>query len=148
MADPITALSAIGLAGNVAQFVEFALKIVAKGNEAYKDINGVSDENSNIDKVTRELCTTSRKLSDSLSEYHDGSDDTGLITIAQSCENIAGDLINRLEKFKVKPGRFRRLRSLGQAIKAEWKKDEVKRLEATLKKYQRQLDTRIIVSLW
>lgn len=75
------------------------------------------------------------------------NDDAGLIAIAQSCEKIAGSLINLIDTFKVEPGKFRRLRSLGQAVKAAWKKDEVEQLETALRSYQRQLDTRIIVSL-
>lgn len=154
MADPITAFTAIGLAGNVVQFVDYALKIVSKGREAYKSVDGVTDENSDIESVTEELRASSKRLSSSLANCsvlpNDTAatrEDTGLVSIAQSCEEIAKSLINLLDTFKVEPGKFRRIRSLGQAIKAAWKKDEVEQLEATLRSYQRQLDTRIIVSL-
>lgn len=154
MADPITALTAISLAGNVAQFVDYALKIVSKGKEAYKSVDGVTDKNSDIERVTDELLASSKRLSGSLAncrtEPNDSAaikEDAGLIAIAQSCEKIAGSLLNLLDTFKVEPGKLRRLRSLGQALKAAWKKDEVEQLEATLRSYQRQLDTRIIVSL-
>ena len=154
MADPITAFTAIGLAGNVAQFIEYALKIVSKGKEAYKNVDGVTHENSDFERVADELRVSSKKLSSSLADRNvqpkdpaAKNEDAGLIAIAQSCEKIAGSLINLLDTFKVEPGKFRRLRSLGQAVKAAWKKDEVEQLEATLRSYQRQLDTRIIVSL-
>ena len=151
MADPITALAAIGLAGNVAQFVEQSLRIVSKGRETYNSVNGVTEEHVNIEEVTSALQTSSQKLSLSLSNCRvsagDDDEDTGLISIAQSCSTIADSLIALLETFRVEPGKFRRLRSLGQAIKASWKKDEVENLEVVLKNYQRQLDTRIIVSL-
>ena len=154
MADPITALTAIGLAGNVVQFVDYALKIVCKGSEAYNSVSGVTNENLGIERVTSELRASVEKLSSSLSNcsiQKDGQsvngEDAGLVEIAQSCGKIAASLINRLDTFKVEPGRLRRLRSLGQAIKAAWNRDEVEHLEATLGNYQRQLDTRIIVSL-
>lgn len=154
MADPLTALAAISLAGNVAQFVDYALKVVSKRKEAYRSVDGVTDENSDIERVTGELLASSRKLSGSLADCgvkpNDSAaiqEDTGLIAIAQSCEKIAGSLLNLLDTFKIEHGKLRRLRSLGQALKAAWKKDEVEELEATLRSYQRQLDTRIIVSL-
>ena len=152
MADPISAFTAIGLAGNITQFVDFALKIVSTAKEAYQNVNGVTDENSDIERVAGELRGSSKKLSSSLCSVQpndpaDASEDAGLIAIAQSCEKIAGSLISLLDTFKVEPGKFRRLRSLGQAVKAAWKKDDVEQLETTLRSYQRQLDTRIIVSL-
>ncbi|MCJ1395570.1 hypothetical protein MMC18_008456 [Xylographa bjoerkii] len=152
-ADPITAFAAIGLAGNVAQFVEYALKVVSKGKEAYISIDGATEENSNIEQVTEELRMSIRNLSNRLLDCNVHFDDriaekedVGLFAIAQLCEKLAGNIIEKLDNFKVEPGKFRRLRSLGQAVKAAWKKDEVDQLENTLSSYQRQLDTRIIVS--
>lgn len=117
-----------------------ALKIVSKGKEAYKSVDRVTDENSDIERVTDELLASSRKLSGSLADCgvkpNDSAaiqEDAGLIAIAQSCEKIAGSLLNLLDTFKIEPGKLRRLRSLGQALKAAWKKDEVEQLEATLR---------------
>lgn len=132
MADPFTSLNAIGLAGNVAQFIDYALKIVSKCKEAYKSVDGVTDEKLNIERMTDELLASSKKLSGSLAhcraEPNDPAaidEDAGLIAIAQSCEKIAGSLLNLRITFKVEPSTLRRLRSLGQALNAAWKKDEV-----------------------
>ena len=149
------ALAAISLVGNVFQFIETGLKIISKGNEAYKSVSGVTEDNQNVNRVTNELHENSRSLSEGLSNcqlQREGpptrsDEDARLIEIAQSCEKLAEDLIDRLEKYKVEPGQFRRLRSLRQAIEAAWKEKEMESLEATLRSYQRQLDTGIIVSL-
>ena len=67
MSEPISALAAIGLAENIAQFVHYALKIVSEGNEAYKSVDDANLVNAHLERVTRELEASSIELSTSLS---------------------------------------------------------------------------------
>ena len=125
---------------------------VAKGTEAY--INGVTEDKKSLEEVAVNLRKSSKQLSDSLGGRNIQPNISSIdpeekrsTAIARKCENIAATLICRLETFKVEPCNYRKLMSLGKAMKAAWKKDEIERLEEKLKSYQSALDTEIIVSL-
>ena len=68
MADPITALTAISLVGNITQFIGQALKVVAKGHEAYANPSGYIEENLNIEQTARDLRESSQKVPSGLSQ--------------------------------------------------------------------------------
>ena len=118
MADPLTALASLGLAANVAQFVEYRLKIIARNKEVYRDIHGATEEHKSIEEVVVDLQESTRNISGSLPGYNDistdliqGRDDTRLIVIAEKSDKIAATLIDHLEGLHVGPGQHRTFRS-------------------------------------
>lgn len=48
--DPLTAL---GLASNVVQFIDFGLKVISKARQLGESVDGTLKENSEIEDVTR-----------------------------------------------------------------------------------------------
>ena len=64
-----------------------------------------------------------------------------------NCDLLAQDLAGTIERYKVEPGPLRRLRSFKQALRAAWNKSDVERVERLLVKYEKELNTRIIISL-
>jgi hypothetical protein len=52
MLDPLTALS---LAGNIVQFVDFSTKLLAKGHELYKSADGTSVGYSELEAIAKDL---------------------------------------------------------------------------------------------
>ena len=152
MGDPISALTALSLADSIASFIALTLKL---SREAYKSADGVSKELRDVENVAGELRTSSSKLSEGLSrfqkvndsEYEPIKENNELIAIAQNCELVAKDLTGTIEKYKVEPGPLRRLRSFKQAILAAWNKSDIEHIERLLMKYEKALNSRIIVSL-
>lgn len=152
MADPLSALSALSLADNIASFVTLALKL---SREAYKSADGLSKDLGDVDSVATTLRSSSNKLSQGLHRFEKANsgdanaseENQELISIAQNCELLAQDLVGTIEKYKVEPGPFRRLRSFKQALLAAWNKSGIEKVERLLMKYEKELNTRIIISL-
>ena len=71
MVDPITAITAIGLADNVLSFLTLALKLSC---EAYSSIDGLPKEPRDISVVTERLRTTSQNLQNGLAELERSKD--------------------------------------------------------------------------
>ena len=52
MLDPLTAL---GLAGNLIQVIQFSYDIVSEGNKIYNDSSSVLDQNKTAEEVATDL---------------------------------------------------------------------------------------------
>ena len=150
MADPISALTAVSLADNILSFVKLALKL---SKEAYSSVEGISEDLKNVELVVSELRLSSDKLSQGISRFWGPENADArpeydeLLVIAKNCSHLANDLIGTIDKYKVEPGPFRRLRSVRHALLATWKKSDIQRTESLLQKYERQLNTRIMILL-
>jgi hypothetical protein len=63
MLDPLTALGAVA---NVAQFIEFAIKIIANSHSIYNSANGSLVEHDDLGRVSEDISVLSRKLQETL----------------------------------------------------------------------------------
>jgi len=150
MLDPFTALS---LAGNVVQFVQFGYQLAAKAHDLYSSTSGASEENLEIETVTTRLLGTVHELGSHLNsgDWAASRDSVSrssrrLLEIAEVCKMIAEDILSRLEPMKIRePATV--WRSLRQALKIMWTKEELDALMKRLKAYISELDTAILVSL-
>jgi hypothetical protein len=61
--DPLTA---IGLAGNIVQFIDFSLTIVSKASEIRQSADGVPRENHDLEIVTKNLVAITARLTNSV----------------------------------------------------------------------------------
>ena len=55
-------LSAIGLASNVVQFVDFASRLISTGTEVYESVSGVTDRTLELERIYKNLSSFSLKL--------------------------------------------------------------------------------------
>ena len=150
MLDPFTALS---LAGNVVQFVQFGCTLAAKAHDVYSSKSGTSEENLDMENVTSRLLATVHDLENHLasvdpSTFQDSISKSSrrLLEIADACKMIAQDILHRLEAMKSRqpPSVWTSVR---QAFKIMWSKDELDALMRRLKAYISELDTAILVSM-
>jgi hypothetical protein len=148
MLDPLTALS---LAGNIIHIVDFSSKLVNKGREIYRAVDGALSENLEIEIVAKDLTTLVQKLMN-----HTGSDghtsvsstdlaDSELHQICENCKSISTKLLAKLQEIKVK-GKHRQWKSFRQALKSVWTKDEIDGLARRLAVFRNQLQFHIMVS--
>ena len=150
MLDPFTALS---LAGNVVQFVQFGCTLAAKAHEVHSSSSGTSEENLEMESVTSRLLETVHEIDNHLasvgpSTFPDSVSRSSrrLLEIADACKMIAGDILRRLEAMKThQPSSI--WTSVRQVLKIMWTKDELDALMKRLKAYISELDTAILVSM-
>jgi hypothetical protein len=121
--DPFTA---IGLAGNIVQFVDFSIKIVSKASEIKQSTDGVLRENWDLEIVTKGLIAINARLKDSvhspgiaLTQEHHRLDD-----LRERCTEVAGELLDALNELKAR-GSKSRWKSLRHALKSVWDRDTI-----------------------
>ena len=146
MIEPFTA---VALAGNVVQFVQFGCNLVAETHELYKSANGTSKANLQTESVTVRLIETIEELENGRERMFSGkktSTERRLLEIAEACTMVAKDILRRLEKLKLKesPSVWS---CVAKAFKVAWSKEELNALTRRLKAYVSELDTTILISI-
>ena len=145
MLDPMAAL---GLVGNIVQFVDFSIKLVGKAHEIHKSVDGALAENLDTETVARTLRKLQSKLK--IDEKHNmtyDSETEGLLEgLCESCDGTAKELLDILEGFKAQ-GKMTPWKSMRHAIKNVKGKAAVLEISARLWGFRKLLDTTILVEL-
>ncbi|RDL35943.1 uncharacterized protein BP5553_06555 [Venustampulla echinocandica] len=110
--DPFTAL---GVAGNIVQFVDFAAKLISKSREIYHSVDGASSQHLDLQEIASNLNRLNGRLQEDLRHQivsttaypslgHGGSGraEKELGVINTKCAEEAGKLISALKVIRVK----------------------------------------------
>jgi hypothetical protein len=138
-------LAAIGLAGNIVQFVDFGLKLSRDFKDLYQSAEGGKAKHLELEDVTTDLESLCQKLQESTSLAP--QDDEELRDLARGCAKLARELLAMLEKVKVNKERNPKLATFKQALKNIWKDKDISDLEQRLGRYREQLNQRLIYIL-
>jgi hypothetical protein len=138
-------LAAIGLAGNLVQFVDFGFKLSRDFKDLYQSAEGGKAKHLELEDVTIDLESLCQKLQESTSPAP--QDDEELRDLARSCAKLARELLAMLEKVKVNKERNPKLATFNQALKNIWKDKDISDLERRLGRYREQLNHRLIYIL-
>jgi len=148
--DPLSALS---LAAIVCQFVEYAGKIVSKGNKLRNSPDGLFVEDADLQAASRTMIHLNDRLITAAKTH---SQAVGFLSMPASDEiqracvalnQTARELIETLEELRL-PSRAGRWRSMRQAVKAVAKKNGVEKMKNDLAVQRQRLDTALLSSLW
>jgi molecular chaperone GrpE (heat shock protein) len=145
MLDPLTAIS---LAGNIVQFVDFTAKVISKTRELARSTHGTTQEAYNAEIVIRDLLKLSEQLKDgarAASAVPQTDDDKVLEELCNGCISLSERMLKRLEKLKLGEGAGKR-RAFLNALKGVWSQKELEGEEAQLAIYRSQLDFRVLTS--
>lgn len=140
MLDPITAL---GIAGNVVQFVDFGLKATSKAREIHRSGSGVLEENIDIEILTADISTVTTKLSTLGTQIsgHNGLDD-----ICKRCTTAANHLLAALNDLKIQ-GQKSKIKSVRKALKHQWGKRNVDEMRSKLEGFRDEIQFHVLVDL-
>ncbi|KAN0092090.1 hypothetical protein V8E51_017937 [Hyaloscypha variabilis] len=148
MLDPLTALS---VAGNIVQFVDFSIKLVAKGTELYNSADGASIGHAELEVIANDLQELNSRLQPSPpapdTVKTNWTADTALHKLTEQCSTVAGELLQALNRLKVEGTSNRRWKSVRQALKGLMKKDEVDAIVQRLQRFRDELNLHILVSM-
>ena len=145
--EPLTAL---GLASNVIQLIDFGARIVSKSSELYKSSNGRLIQHTDIATTCSDLERLTSKLSESILPHSVTTvlleDELALYNLSHGCVDVSQQLQDGLNKLQI-DGAPSRWKSLRKALKSIWKKERLAELQNRLVEYRDQLDSRILVGL-
>jgi hypothetical protein len=145
--DPLTALS---VAGNVVQFIQFGCQIISKEQQIYRSASGSLTENVDIETVANDFRSLSTRLKQSSNSLHGSrvtADEKALHEMCDKCIDIADDLIAHLDQLKVKGDHHRKWKSFRQALKSVWNERELDSIVDRLSMFRQELEMHILVSL-
>jgi hypothetical protein len=134
------ALAAIGLVGNIVQFVNFGNKLIANSIELYHSYDGALAENVDIEAATEHLAVLVKKLED------DVVGDGALRDLSRLCQKAANDLLAALNTVKVKNTQ-EKWESVRKALRSVWSKEKIRELEQRLAKFKEELNLQVVVQL-
>ena len=134
--------SALGLAGNIVQFVDFASKLFSKSKELYKSSSGATKENQELEDATdtlRRLCASLKKVDQGGSKSAGRLNDEDVLrALANNCHVTANELLSALEDLRTR-GPHGKWQSFRQALRTAWKEDKILAMENKLASYRSQL---------
>lgn len=142
--DPI---SALGLAGNVVQFLDFGGRLVSKGKEIYKSSDGTTESVIELELIYEGLSEVVDNLRTPQASTTSRSDspDSRLIRLAQACHEVAQNLLDITESLTLDPNtRHRRWRSFRQALKSVWKQGRIDELEDRLSTFRQEITLHLV----
>jgi hypothetical protein len=87
--------AAIGLAGNIVTFIDFAVKLVSKTSEVYRSATGETEAQRALKIITTDLDSISKRLSAPLPESCSGPEKE-LADLASDCKREAESLLSIL----------------------------------------------------
>jgi len=145
MLDP---LSAISLAGNIAQFVDFSSSIVSRTRELTKSAYRTTQEAYNAEILIRDLVRITEQVKNGAKTASASSlaeEDKALENLCGGCIILSKRMIKRLEKLKLEEGAGKRQAFL-HALKSVWSQRELESEESQLAIYRSQLEFRVLTS--
>jgi hypothetical protein len=157
MLDPFTALS---IAGNIVQFVDYNTKLISKSCEIYQSADGDSVEHLDLEVIASNLSRLTEGLRKDLHRHLIAPSDGGISisdtsekqaeiqlgSINAKCAQEADALLAILRDLRVE-GKHRKLQSFRQALLTIWKDDQIKSVANKLSEYRKALDTELLFSL-
>jgi hypothetical protein len=151
--DPLSALS---VATNVIQFVDFGCKLVSQTRQIYKSVDGTLSDRVVVEVLAVDLESLSLNLQNSLRENQpvnaEGQQevseyDKALDDLCRRCHGIAKDLIAKLNKLKVQGStRHRNWESFKKVLRATWGKEELDSLATQLNELRSEIEFRVLLS--
>lgn len=142
--------SALGLASNVVQFIDFGSKLISESHEIYKSASGSSTGNMELELIHNDLneLTKGLKGSTGLNKQSLTADEAALRRLAASCHTVAVELLNVVKTLKIdNNSNHRKWRSFRQAIKSVWKQSDIDNLQTRLAEFRAQLTLRLVAIL-
>ena len=127
----LEALTAVGLAAAVVQFVDFTAKLISKGNKYYRSEDGALEEHKELRRAADNVNRLSERLTHSAEPYTQANnlqpEEQALKHVAQDCLDIAKELTAKLDDLKLEGGR-QRWKSFRQALKSCWSKEKIEKM--------------------
>ncbi|KAI8957965.1 hypothetical protein F5Y11DRAFT_337799 [Daldinia sp. FL1419] len=105
-------LSAIALAGDVLQFIEFTSKLLSTSVEVYQSTAGTLNANLiSLEEICKQLCDLSNCLRESSSSARSSPTQSALREIADECNNDCICLLIKQNNLKASDENYRRWKS-------------------------------------
>ena len=138
--------SALGVAANICQFVDYGYKVVSGAFELYHSIDGTLPANKILETIAEDFANLCTELDQESLDSIRGStteSEAALLRLARACKVTGQELLSVLEDLKLK-SRHKKLESAWVAVKSRYKANQLKDYERTLGFYRSEIVTRLL----
>jgi len=136
---PLDPLSALGLASNVLQFIDFTSKLFSLASEVYHSANGASKETEELEVIIKHLQSLCegvwQPLKDPGEKY---PQDNGLRELSRKCFEAGDELLQALQSLQMK-GTSKRWNSFCSALTTIWKQKDINKMRGRLESLKSEL---------
>ncbi|OAL37221.1 hypothetical protein AYO20_03397 [Fonsecaea nubica] len=139
-------LSAIGLAANIVQFIDFSRRLISDAKEIYHSTNGTSAENVELQDVAESLSRLSSTLISPLdpSQAAVAQTEAEIVKIAAASRVVGDELQAAIQSLTAGDGSRKKWRSFLQALKTLWKRDKIAKLRKRLEDARSNLSVHVL----
>ena len=143
-------MDALAIAAAVVQFIDFTSKIVSKTAQIHRSPNGQREEHRELEKITDAISRDAKNIQQRISQRRVAGDLTDAEKdqekIGQDCQEVAEELLSVLRRLQTS-GRLSQWQSFRQALRTQWREDEIQSLERRLDRFRQQMISIILDSL-
>ncbi|KAI1446723.1 hypothetical protein F5Y02DRAFT_55953 [Annulohypoxylon stygium] len=137
-------LSALSLAGNILQFIEFTSHLLSTSVEIYKSSTGTLDSKVALEEIYQRLSYLSVSLITASRNTQPSASELALRSIASSCNDDCIRLLAVLNDIRVDEGSHRLWKSFRAALKLAWRgEQEIEKLATRLRDRQSMMTLHI-----
>ncbi|KAN0101586.1 hypothetical protein V8E51_012096 [Hyaloscypha variabilis] len=126
------AFAALGIAANIAQFVDYARQLISGGKEIYSSLDGARDEHKALKVIiddVKNLAYDYQPITAKPSPQPSSPDEIAFRKLAAECEPLADKLLAILKDLEVPNNtRFRGLQTVRQTIRGAAKRRDIQEL--------------------
>lgn len=135
------ALTALSLAANVIQFVQFSCGLISLSSSIRNSTEGSAADLVDLEVIAKDVARHHSRLRNSAHVNRD------LETLAERSSDIAKDLLDVIERVRVKRSKITRWGSFRQALETVWKKDQISGLQSRLESLRDEIQYHLIVDM-
>lgn len=135
------ALAAVGLAGNIVQFIDFSCTLFSQAKAVHHSQSGVTKGAQDLEAITNSLLDFSARLEKGLETQHQRGTPTtqqDLKDLAKGCHDTAKELVDLLQTIRAKKADSK-WHSFRASLAGLVKENEINDLEKRLNNYRSQI---------
>ena len=136
----LEAFTALSLASNIVQFVDFGSRLLSKNKELSRSVSGASAENEALETISNSLTRLSRnlKISRTPSRASLSRHEADLEELADRCCVVAGEVLSALARLKVHENRTK-WTTLRQALRVIMNASKIEEMKKLMRGFREQL---------
>jgi hypothetical protein len=139
----IDPFAAIGLAGNIVQFIDYASKLIFSTYEIYQSTSGSSKNHVHLQSISTRLLELSRALEPTLAQ--NTMHEKALNALREECCRDTVALLDLIKALKAK--KDSKWSSFRKALKCAWENEKIGQLEGRLRDHRSEISIQLVAIL-
>jgi hypothetical protein len=134
--------TAVGLVGNIIQFIDFSSKLLALSSDIRKSTGGYVSRFADIEAIAKDVETHTQALK------HTGSCHDRPQELIDKVLRVAREILSTLNSIRKKRPGGHKWNSFRQALEYVWNEDKIEKFQDRLESLRSELQHHLVVEIW